>query len=82
MGLCNLAVSSYVFYIIIWLITKCVSMGGRKITWYIQNHLLASRYMRVLQKVSALYFLKNLCLCYRHEDNVTFQYNLSSSRYI
>ena len=38
--------------------------------------------MRVLQKVSALYFLKNLYLCYRHEDNITFQYNLPSSRYI
>ena len=36
---------------------------------------------RVLQKVSALYFLKNPYLCYRHE-NVTFQYNLPSSRYI
>ena len=37
---------------------------------------------RVLQKVSALYFLKNLYLCYRHENNVTFQYNLPSSWYI
>ena len=34
--------------------------------------------MRVLQKVSALYFLKK-SLCYRHENNVTFQYNLPSS---
>ena len=38
--------------------------------------------MRVLQNVYALYFLKNLYLCYRHEYNVTFQYNLLSSRYI
>ena len=37
---------------------------------------------RVLQKVSALYFFKNHYLCYRHENNVTFQYNLPSSRYI
>ena len=37
---------------------------------------------RVLQKVSALYFLKNLYLYYRHENNVTFQYYLPSSRYI
>ena len=40
------------------------------------------RSTRVLQKVSALYFLKNLYLCYRHENNVTYQYNLPSSRYI
>ena len=37
---------------------------------------------RVLQKVSALHFLKNLYLCYRYENNVTFQYNLPSSKYI
>jgi len=36
----------------------------------------SSNITRVLQKVSALYFLKNLYLCYRHENNITFQYNL------
>ena len=29
-----------------------------------------------------LFFKKNLYSCYRHENNVTFQYNLPSSRYI
>jgi len=41
-----------------------------------------TRGTRVLQKVTALYFLKNLYLCYRHENSGTFQYNLPSSRYI
>ena len=27
-------------------------------------------------------FIKNLYLCYKHENNVTFQYNLPSSQYI
>jgi hypothetical protein len=34
------------------------------------------------KKYSHFIFLKNLYLCYTHEKNVTYQYNLPSSRYI
>ena len=57
---------------------KIVSIGawdGSSVANYIRHSLVT----RVLQKVSALYFLKNLYLRYRHENNITFQYNLPSS---
>ena len=46
-------------------------------TVYINIYTIYS-FTRVLQKVSALYFLKNLYLCYRHENRTTLLFNIIS----
>ena len=40
--------------------------------------MITALYTRVLQKVSTLYFLKNLYLCYRHENRTTLLLNIIS----